>query len=106
MTIGQRTIGHRQLVDSSIVANNHTVETEIATQDIIEYGTVSHTGQFITLHGMIARHEGTTASHTNHRLVRQQDFFHQLFLVGIATTTIAEVVFRTGTDTFTQVALL
>ena len=36
----------------------------------------------------------------------QQNLFHEHFLVGIATSAIAEVVFRAGAHAFTQVALL
>ena len=55
---------------------------------------------------MVTGHQGLTASHTDHRLVGQQDLFHQLLLGSITTTAVAEVVLRTGTHTFLQVALL
>ena len=56
--------------------------------------------------GMIARHDALAASRTDHRLVGQQDLFHEFLLVGIATTTIAKVVFRAGTHACLQVTLL
>ena len=55
---------------------------------------------------MIAWHDGYTARQTDHRLVGQQDLFHHLFLLCVATPAIAEVVLRTGTNAFLQVTLL
>ncbi len=55
---------------------------------------------------MIAWHHGLTASHTDHGLVGHEDVFHQLLFLSITSATVAEVVFRTGTDTLLQVALL
>ena len=55
---------------------------------------------------MIARHHGLAAGQTDHRLVGQQDFLHQLLLVGIAATAVAEVMLRTGADTLLEVPLL
>ena len=58
------------------------------------------------MHIVIARHDGHTARCPDHRLVRQEDFFHEFFLLSIATSAIAEVVLCTGSDTRFQVALL
>ena len=55
---------------------------------------------------MIARHNGFAACYTNHGFVGQQNLFHQLLLVGIAATAIAQIVLRAGTNTLAQVALL
>ena len=94
----------RQLVDGGIVAHNHAVEPKIATEDLVENLTVGHALR--SVNGMIARHHTLTACLTDHRLVGQQDLLHQFLLVGITTATIAEVVLRTGADTFLQVTLL
>ena len=58
------------------------------------------------MNGMIARHDGLAACQTNHGLVGQQDFLHQLFLVSIASTSIAQVVLGASPDPFLQVTLL
>ena len=55
---------------------------------------------------MIARHDALAASLTDHRLVGQQDLFHEHFLVGIATTAITKVVFGACPHTLTQITLL
>ena len=99
----------RQLVDSSVITHYHAVETKIATQDIIEYFTVGNTvdGVAITVrHCMVARHDNSTTSQTNHRFVREKNLFHQLFLFGIATTSITQIVLRTGSNAFFQTTLL
>ena len=70
----------------------------------VENLTVGHALR--SVNGMIARHHTLTACLTDHRLVGQQDLLHQFLLVGITTATIAEVVLRTGADTFLQVTLL
>ena len=58
------------------------------------------------MYGMIARHDALAARDTYHRLVGQQYFLHQFFFVGIATSAIAQIVLRAGTNAFLQVALL
>ena len=55
---------------------------------------------------MITWHQHLTTSQADHRLVGQQYLLHQHLLVGITTTTITEVVLRTGTYAFLEVALL
>ena len=55
---------------------------------------------------MIARHHSLAACQSNHGLVRHQDVFHQHLLVGITTSAIAKIVFRTGSYAHAQVTLL
>ena len=55
---------------------------------------------------MVAGHHALAACQTDHRLVGQQDLFHQHLLVSIATAAVAEIVLRAGTHAFLQVALL
>ena len=97
-----RDIGN--LVDGGIVAHHHTVEAHIATKDVLKDLTVGHTPDAVDI--MIARHHGHTTRESDHRFVGQQDLFHQLLLLGITTTAVAEVVFRTGTYARLQVLLL
>ena len=99
---GVRNIGN--LVDGCVVAHHHSVEADIVAKDLLEDLTVGHTSG--TMHVVVARHDGDTARQSDHRLVGQQDFFHHLFLLCVATPAIAEVMLRTGTHTFLQVALL
>ena len=104
-----RTVKAWQLVDGGIVADNHTIEAQITAQDILQYLTVSHTVDTLSRavgHRMITGHHGTAASQTDHRLVGQEDFFHQLFLLRLTTTAIAQIMLGTGTDALLQVALL
>ena len=96
----------RNLVDGSIVADHHAVEAEVVAQDILKYEAVGHTSDGAVLHGMIAWHHGFAASQADHRFVGQQNLLHQLLLAGIATTAIAQIVFRTGTYAFLQITLL
>ena len=93
-----------QLVDGSIVAHHHTVEAYVIAKDILQDLAVGHAPD--AMHIMITWHDALAASQTDHRLVGQQDLFHQFLLVGIATTAVAEVVFRAGSHTFFQVTLL
>ena len=94
------------MVDSRIVADDHSVETKITTQDVVQYHAVSHTLLLLSCHRMIARHHSLAACQTDHSLVRHQDVFHQHFLIGITSSAIAEVVFRTGSYALAQVTLL
>ena len=55
---------------------------------------------------MIARHQTAAVSQTNHGLVGHEDILHQFFFGSIATTTVAEIVLGTGTNTHREVALL
>ena len=98
-----------ELVDGRIVAHHHTVEAEIATQDILQDLAIGHALDVLAVsvfHRMIAGHHGTTACQADHRLVRQQDLFHQFLVFGIATTAIAQIVLRAGTHAFLQITLL
>ena len=92
------------LIDGSIVAHHHAVEAEIAPQNVGEYLVIGHAVS--TMDSMIAGHEGFAVCQAYHRLMRQEYLFHQLFLLGIASTAITEVVLRAGTDTFVQSAML
>ena len=92
------------LVDGGIVAYHHTVEAHIATKDILEDLTVGHTTDAMNI--MVARHHSHTTRQTDHRLVGQQDLFHHLLLLCVATTAVAQVVLGTGTYTSLQVTLL
>ena len=55
---------------------------------------------------MVAGHHHLAASQADHRLVGEEDFFHQLLLLGIATAAVAEVMLGAGTHAATEVALL
>ena len=99
-----RTLQIGYLVDGGIIAHHHSVEAEIVAQNVLQNLTIGHAVR--SMYGMIARHQGITASQTNHRLVREQNLLHQFLLVGITTSTIAEVMLRTGAYAFPQVALL
>ena len=94
----------RYLVDGRIVAHHHPVETYIAAQDILQDLAVGHTPDAV--HVMIAWHDGHTARQTDHRLVGQQDLFHQFLLFGITAAAVAQVVLRTGPHALLHVVLL
>ena len=79
------------LVDGGVVAHHHTVETDIAAQDVHQDLAVGHTPRVV--HVVIARHDDLAARQSDHGLVRQQNLLHQLFLVSITAAAIAEVVF-------------
>ena len=93
-----------QLVDGGVVTHHHTVEAYVVAKDVLQDLAVSDTPD--AMHIMITWHDTLAASQTDHRLVGQEDLFHQFLLVGITTTAVAEVVFRAGSHTFLQVALL
>ena len=93
-----------QLVDGRIVADHHTVETHIIAQDVLEDFSVGHTLRAV--YGMVARHDATAACQPDHGFMGQQDFLHQLFLVGITATAIAQIMFGTGTNALFQIVLL
>ena len=99
-----RSLDIGNLIDGRIVAHHHTVEAYIAAEDVLKDLAVGYAADAVNI--VIARHHGHTARQTDHRLVGQQDLFHQLFLLGITTTTVAEVVLRAGTHTCLQVTLL
>ena len=99
-----RGIESRYLVDGCIVAHHHAVEAEIAAQYVGEYLVIGHAVG--TMDSMIAGHEGFAACQAYHRLMRQEYLFHQLFLLGVASTTVTKVVFRAGTNAFVQSAML
>ena len=77
----------RKLVDGGVIAHHHTVEAYIVAKDVLQDFAVGHTLR--TMNGMIAGHDALAARETDHRLMGQQYFLHQLFLVGIAATAVA-----------------
>ena len=79
------------LINGCIVTHHHPIETQIASQDIVQDFIVGHT--FRSMHFMIARHHDFTARLTDHHLVGQQNLFHHLLLLRLTATAIAEVVF-------------
>ena len=94
----------RNLVDSGIVAYNNAVKAYIATKNIGKDFRISHA--VYAMHGVIAWHHHTVFCKAYHGFVRQEDFFHHLFLFCLTTSAIAEVVLRTGTHAFLQTSFL
>ena len=94
----------RNLVDGGIVAHHHTVEANIATKDILKDLAVGHTPGAMDV--VITGHYGHTTRETDHRLMGEQDLFHQFLLLGIAATAVTQIVLRTGANAFLQVTLL
>ena len=78
------------LINSSIIANHHTIETHISTKNILQNLTICHTSDAMNI--VITRHHSYATCKTNHRLMRQQDFLHHLLLVSITSATIAKIM--------------
>ena len=104
----------RNLVDGTVIADYHSIETHIVAKDVLQDPTVCHTvhrffswnGNGSISHGVIARHHHLTASQTDHGLMREKDFLHQDLLISIAASTITQVVLGASTHTLRQVTLL
>ena len=99
---GIRLVGN--LVDGGVIAHHHSVESEIIAQNIDKYLAVSHTVG--PVNSVVARHHHSASGKANHRLVRQQNLLHQLFLIGIATAAVAQIVLRASANALFQVVLL
>ena len=92
------------LVDGTVVADHHAIETEVVAQDAFLDFLVGYTVG--AMHGMVARHHHLTACQSNHCLVGQEYLFHQFFLICIATAAIAQEVLAASAHASAQVALL
>ena len=78
------------LVYGCIVADHHSVEPHIVTQNVLEYFGIGNAVGAVDC--MVAGHERLAPGQTDHGLMRKQDFLHQLFLIGIATASIAKIM--------------
>ena len=78
------------LVDSCIVADDDSVETNIVAKDVSKDFRISHA--VYAMHGVVARHYHAVFCQTYHSLVRHQDFLHHLLLFCLTSTAIAEIV--------------
>ena len=94
----------RNLTDGTIVAHHHAIEAKIALQDVLQDFGVRHT--VCAMHRMISWHDDMATRQANDCLMRHENLLHQLFLVGIATAAIAEIMLRARTDALLEVALL
>ena len=93
-----------ELVDGGVVAHHHAIEAYIVAQDVLQDFAVGNTLR--AMYGMIARHHHLATRQADHCLVGHEDFLHELLFAGIATTAVAQVVFRARRHTLLQIALL
>ncbi len=92
------------LVDSRVVAHHHAVKSEVVAQNVLKDLAVGHAvGAFI---GMVTRHQRLAAFKSYHSFVGQENLLHQLLLIGITASAVAEVVLGACTHALFEVALL
>ena len=98
------TVESRYLFDGGIVAHHHAVKAEVSTENAIDNLFVANAVG--AMDGMITRHHHLAATFADHRLVGQENLFHEFLLFSIASASIAQEMLAASAYALAETAKL